>query len=105
MAYPLGSSLMISLKGPEILKEEQDLIVKEGVAGVILFQRNILSFQQLFELCRELKYLASKRKIPSYFFIAMDLERGRSEPVGSFKGLSSLANRSEDELFFIREDF
>lgn len=81
----MGASLMINLKGPKILKEERDLIIKEGIAGVILFQRNILSFQQLFELCCELKSLTLKRKNPPYFFIAIDLEGGRVNRLAHLK--------------------
>ena len=84
----MGSSLMINLKGPKILKEERDLIIKEGIAGVILFQRNILSFQQLFELCCELKSLALKRKNSPYFFIAIDLEGGRVNRLAHLKDCS-----------------
>ena len=85
MRYFIGSSLMLGLKGPEISKEERNLLVKEKIAGVILFQRNILSFRQLFELCQELKSLASKRKASSYFFIGMDLEGGKVNRLAHLK--------------------
>ena len=85
MEYPTGCCLMVSLKGPQILKEEEDLIVKEGISGVILFKRNILSFEQLFELCRELKSLALKRLTPAPFFIGMDLEGGRVDRLSHLK--------------------
>ena len=85
MEYSFGSSLMISLKGPGILQEEEDFIMKEGVAGVILFQRNIVSFRQLFELCRELKSLALRRKNPPYFFIGIDLEGGKVNRLAHLK--------------------
>ena len=85
MQYSSGCCLMVSLKGSQILKEEESLIVKEGIAGVILFQRNILSVRQLFELCRELKSLASKRSSPFPFFIGIDLEGGRVDRLSHLK--------------------
>ena len=67
---------MIGLKGPSLLPEEKDWILREGAAGVILFRRNILSLRQLSALCLSLKALAQKRAFPPYFFIGTDLEGG-----------------------------
>ena len=107
MEHCIGSSLMISLKGPEILKEEQKLIVEEGVAGVILFQRNILSCRQLFELCQELKALALRAKNTPYFFIGIDLEGGKVNRLVHLKEVPSwpspleMSRLSRQELFLL----
>lgn len=71
----VGSCLMMGLKGPEIQPEEKEYLISHEVAGVILFQRNILSFQQTYELCRELKALYPSDRPPP--LIAVDLEGGR----------------------------
>ena len=101
----VGACLMIGLKGPSLLKEERDWILREGAAGVILFRRNILSFRQLSALCLSLKALAQKRAFPPYFFIGMDLEGGsvdrlrrlpESRPWPSAKAMSRL---SPDRIF------
>lgn len=67
----IGSCLMIGLKGLSLLKEERDFIISNNIAGVILFKRNIQSFQQVYELCYELKSLS---KTP--LLIAIDMEGG-----------------------------
>ena len=70
----VGSCLMMGLKGPDIQPEEREYLISREVAGVILFQRNILSFQQTYELCRELKALYPVSRPPP--LIAVDLEGG-----------------------------
>ncbi|MCY4513347.1 MAG: beta-N-acetylhexosaminidase [Bdellovibrionales bacterium] len=70
----IGSCLMRGLKGPQLTKEEKDHLLSHEVAGVILFQRNILSFKQVYELCRELKELYPVNSPPP--LIAVDLEGG-----------------------------
>ena len=67
----LGSCLMIALKGSRLLKRERDFIVKNQVAGVVLFQRNIKSFEQVFQLNKQIKGLTQ----PSPW-IAVDMEGG-----------------------------
>ena len=71
----IGSCLMMGLKGPEIQPEESEYLISHEVAGVILFRRNILSFQQTYELCRELKTLYPAGCPPP--LIAVDLEGGK----------------------------
>lgn len=71
----IGTCLMRGLKGPELTKEERDYLISHEVAGIILFKRNILSFKQVYELCRELKELYPSNYLPP--LIAVDLEGGR----------------------------
>ena len=66
------SLLMIGLKGPELLREEQKLIQKHRPAGLILFKRNITSYGQLKELNKELKALLSPPLL-----LAVDCEGGK----------------------------
>ena len=67
----LGSCLMIALKGPQLLKRERDFIVKNQIAGVVLFQRNIKSFEQVFQLNKQIKDLTQSAPL-----IAVDMEGG-----------------------------
>ena len=66
---------MRGLKGPEVTREERKHLISHETAGIILFQRNILSLKQVYELCRELKELYPKNSAPP--LIAVDLEGGR----------------------------
>ena len=69
----VGSCLMINLQGEALTSKEKELLISNQVAGVILFKRNIKSFKQVHELCRELKSLATWQP----FFIGVDREGGR----------------------------
>ncbi len=64
---------MVGFEGTSVTPELRKLIQREGVAGVILFKRNIESLQQVAELNRELRSLAGERP----FLIAVDQEGGR----------------------------
>ena len=105
MQYSAGCCLMTGLIGPQILKEEENLILKEGISGVILFQRNIISLRQLLKLCRNLKVLASKRSTPTPFFIGIDLEGGRVDRLSHLKESPSwpsafeMSHFSSEQLF------
>lgn len=76
----IGSCLMMSLKGPHLLKEEKDFIISNRIAGVLLFKRNLQSFQQIYELCSELKTLT---KPP--LLIAVDMEGGEVDRLSHLK--------------------
>ena len=79
----IGSCLMRGLKGPELTREERDYLISHEVAGIILFKRNILSFKQVYELCRELKELYPSGHLPP--LIAVDLEGGRVDRFSHLK--------------------
>lgn len=64
----MGSFLIIGLKGLFLSREEENLIEKEGIGGVILFERNCESYLQLKDLCLKLNRL----KTP--LIIAVDRE-------------------------------
>ena len=70
MVIQTGSLLWMGIAGESLLAEEKQFIEKEKISGVVLFKRNIKSFQQLFELCEELHHL---RPPP---LIALDREGG-----------------------------
>ncbi len=61
----------MGLKGPALSPAEKGFIISNRVAGVILFKRNIRSFQQTYELCSELKSLTQPPLL-----IAIDMEGG-----------------------------
>lgn len=67
----IGSCLMIALEGPQLLKKEREFIVKNRIAGVTLFQRNIKSFKQISQLNKEIKSLTQPSPL-----IAIDMEGG-----------------------------
>lgn len=70
MSVP-GSCLMIGLNSIALSKEEKNFIISHNIAGVILFKRNIKSFQQVHKLCSEIKSLTTPPPL-----IAIDMEGG-----------------------------
>ena len=98
---------MRGLKGPELTKEEREYLISHEVAGVILFQRNILSFKQVYELCRELKELYPTDSPPP--LIAVDLEGGSVNRFSHLKesfpwpSAEKLGQLKSPEIFFIAE--
>ena len=76
---------MMGLKGESLSYEEKQLIQKEGIGAVILFERNIRSSKGLKNLCAELKSL----RLPAPLLIAVDREGGS---VDRLRKLSSTLN-------------
>ncbi len=76
----IGSCLMTNLKGPVLLKEEKVFIISQGIAGLILFKRNIQSFKQTQKLCSELKSLTRPPPL-----IAIDMEGGEVDRFSHLK--------------------
>ena len=66
------SVLMMGLQGPQLLREELKFLQKHQPTAVILFKRNISSYEQLKELNKELKALLKPRLL-----IAVDCEGGK----------------------------
>ena len=83
MKHTIGQQLIIGLRGPSLLKEEADFIVKHNVGGVILFKRNYQSPELLHKLCTEVQALRHKLvdKVP--LFIGIDMEGGRVARLGA----------------------
>ncbi|MCB0356756.1 MAG: beta-N-acetylhexosaminidase [Bdellovibrionales bacterium] len=95
----IGQLYIIGLQGPELLPEEAQFIVENNIGGVILFDRNIVSPQQLHSLCSSLQALRNKMPDKAPLFISIDMEGGRVHrlkapftqwpPLGQFADLDS----------------
>ena len=57
-------ALIVSLKGSKISKMERVLLSKEKPWGVILFKRNLRSYNQIKDLIFEIKTLTKNRQFP-----------------------------------------
>lgn len=77
MTQKLGQLFIIGLSGPTLTQEEADFLVKNNIGGVILFDRNIESVQQLHTLCGDIQNLRHKLPDKLPFFISIDMEGGR----------------------------
>lgn len=96
-----GSHFMIGLEGEALSKSESQFLIQEQIAGVILFKRNLKSFEQVYELCLELKSLPLKESL----LIGIDMEGGQVDRLchlpESFPwpSASQLSQRSNKEIF------
>ncbi len=57
-------ALIVSIKGTKLSKKEKILFAKEKPWGVILFKRNLKSFDQIKELIFKIKKLTGNKKFP-----------------------------------------
>ena len=57
-------SIIISISGYTLKKKEKELIKKEKPWGLILFKRNIRSFNQIQKLIKDIKKITRDKKFP-----------------------------------------
>ena len=77
----LGQRLSVGFDGPVIPEEYENLIREYKVGNVILFRRNVQSFEQLKTLCKDLKTLIEKETGVEPF-IMIDEECGSVSRLG-----------------------
>ena len=77
MKNKIGQHLIIGLKGTSLTNEESKFIVDNNIGGVILFDRNSESPEQLRQLCLDVQKLRHKLPDKQPLFISIDMEGGR----------------------------
>lgn len=104
MTDKIGQLLIMGLKGPELTAEEADFIVANNIGGVILFDRNIGTPDQLHALCRELHSLRHKTRDKVPLFVSIDMEGGRvarlKEPFTEWPPMAQLGKLGSTSLAF-----
>jgi beta-N-acetylhexosaminidase len=73
----LGQLFIIGLRGKALTQDETEFIVKNNIGGVVLFDRNIESPEQIHGLIKSLQNLRHKTRDKLPFFVAIDMEGGR----------------------------
>ncbi len=100
----LGQLYFIGLKGPELTSEEADFIVKNNIGGVTLFDRNLVSPQQIHKLCTDIQKLRTKMPDKAPLFIAIDMEGGRvhrlKPPFTKWPAIGNFADLDSTSLAF-----
>ena len=76
-----GTLLWVGIEGPSLSYEEKKFLQTEHISGVVLFQRNIISPQQLHTICQEI------HSVHPTIFISIDREGG---PVDRLKHLEMI---------------
>ncbi len=83
-------ALIVSIKGPKLSKNERLLLSKERPWGIILFKRNIVSFNQIKKLVIDIKKLTKDKNFP----IMID------EEGSTVSRLSSIFNHNTNANYF-----
>ncbi len=104
MVEKIGQHFIIGLQGPELLEEEREFITKYNIGGVILFDRNLKSPEQIHALTSDLQGLRHKTKDKTPLFISIDMEGGRvhrlKEPFTRWPALSKIGALGSSTLAF-----
>ncbi len=83
LRHLINQTLIIGIKGTSLTSEEAQLLAKENIGGVILFDRNMESLKQLHNLINHIQTLAVKSPGQKHAFIAVDMEGGRVQRLKS----------------------
>jgi len=78
----IGQMMVAGFEGTELNSHIEDLIVNQGVGGLILFERNFENPEQLTRLIGDLQKLALSTPPYKPLFISVDQEGGRVSRLG-----------------------
>ena len=96
--------IVSGFEGTSLNARTEELIVQQGIGGLILFERNYKNPDQLLKLTNDLQSLiADHAEIPP-LFISVDQEGGRvarlGKPFTQFPPMSCLGQANSDELAY-----
>ena len=96
--------IISGFEGTTLNARTEELIVQQGIGGLILFERNYKSPDQLLQLTNDLQSLtAGHAEIPP-LFISVDQEGGRvarlGKPFTQFPPMSCLGQANSVELAY-----
>lgn len=73
----IGQQLIIGLSGESLTQDEAQFIVENNIGGVILFDRNLKSVEQIHKLISDVQQLRYKLPEKTPLFVSVDMEGGR----------------------------
>ena len=83
LRHLIYQTLIIGIKGTSLTSEEAQLLAKKNIGGIVLFDRNVESLKQLYNLINHIQALAVKSPDHKHVFIAVDMEGGRVQRLKS----------------------
>jgi beta-N-acetylhexosaminidase len=96
--------IVSGFEGTTLNSRTEDLIIKQGIGGLILFERNYKNPDQLHKLINDLQSLNSGNSDIPPLFISVDQEGGRvarlGEPFTQFPPMSCLGEANSNELAY-----
>ncbi len=100
----IGQQLIIGLSGEELTKDEAQFIVENNVGGVILFDRNLKSVEQIHKLVTDVQQLRYKLPEKTPLFVSIDMEGGRvhrlKDPFTQWPAAKNLGDIDSSSLTF-----
>jgi beta-N-acetylhexosaminidase len=100
----IGQQFIIGIQGPELLPEEKEFITKYNIGGVILFDRNLQSPEQIHALTTDLHSLRHSTKDKTPLFVSIDMEGGRvhrlKKPFTQWPALMKIGDAGSSTLAF-----
>ena len=99
-----GQMIISGFEGTALNARTEELIVQQGIGGLILFERNYKNPDQLLQLINDLQSLAAEHAEIPALFISVDQEGGRvarlGKPFTQFPPMSCLGQANSDELAY-----
>ena len=96
--------IISGFEGTALNARTEELIVQQGIGGLILFERNYKNPDQLLQLINDLQSLAAEHAEIPALFISVDQEGGRvarlGKPFTQFPPMSCLGQANSDELAY-----
>ena len=96
--------IISGFEGTALNARTEELIVQQGIGGLILFERNYKNPDQLLQLINDLQLLAAEHAEIPALFISVDQEGGRvarlGKPFTQFPPMSCLGQANSDELAY-----
>ena len=96
--------IISGFEGTSLNARTEELIVEQGIGGLILFERNYKNPEQLLQLINDLQALTAEHPEVPPLFISVDQEGGRvarlGKPFTQFPPMSCLGQADSDDLAY-----
>ncbi len=100
----IGQQMIMGLSGEELTQEESQFIVENNIGGIILFDRNLKSVEQIHKLITDIQQLRYKLPEKTPLFISVDMEGGRvqrlKEPFTKWPPVKNLGDIDSSNITF-----
>jgi beta-N-acetylhexosaminidase len=104
MIEKVGQQFIIGIQGTELTADEKDFLVKYNIGGVVLFDRNLKTPEQIHALTTELHSLRHLTKDKTPMTISLDMEGGRvhrlKDPFTRWPALGNIGKIGSSSLAF-----
>lgn len=100
----IGQQMIIGLSGETLTQDEAQFIVENNIGGVILFDRNLKSVEQMHALITSIQQLRYKMPEQTPLFVSVDMEGGRvhrlKDPFTKWPAVKNLGDMGSSNVTF-----